>query len=174
MIDYVKVASLERYLFEDVGQRFRRSGKISAVDFYLIIIWKANRAKTRERNRLVRKAGTFAEAVKNIAKSLRTCRARSDRLEVLMRAWGFRLPMASAVLTVLYPEDFTIYDVRVCNQLGKFEELYWRKFSDGLWSEYNRFLQAVKRSTPAALTLRDKDRYLWGRSLYAQARREVG
>ena len=34
-----------------------------------------------------------------------------------MRDWKLRLPTASAVLTVLYPEDFTVYDQRVCKML---------------------------------------------------------
>lgn len=45
--------------------------------------------------------------------------------------------MASAILTVLYPEEFTVYDIRACEQLGgghekagntsKFEQM-WRGY----------------------------------------------
>jgi hypothetical protein len=33
-----------------------------------------------------------------------------------------------------------------------------------LWAGYSRYLQAVQESEPSHLSLRDKDRYLWGRS----------
>jgi hypothetical protein len=85
-----------------------------------------------------------------------------------MKDWGFRLPTASAILTVLYPNDFTVYDSRVCGELGAFEELADRQYSDSLWADYQRFLNKVNAAVPGSLSLRDKDRYLWGRSFYTQ------
>ena len=40
-----------------------------------------------------------------------------------MTKWAFRLPTASAILTVLYPDVFTVYDRRVCKVLGAFDQL---------------------------------------------------
>ena len=37
-----------------------------------------------------------------------------------MDEWGFRLPMGSAILTVCFPASFSVYDTRVCDQLGDF------------------------------------------------------
>lgn len=164
--DYCKIHDLERYLFSDVGPRFIETGEIDPADFYMMIIWKANRAKTRVRDRLNKRDGSFTAAVQNIAASLYASDCPKRRLEVLMKDWQFRLPMATAILTILYPSEFTVYDVRVCGELGKFRELANRKFSDRLWNDYQRFLDAVKDATPAGLSLRDKDRYLWGRSFY--------
>ena len=76
--------------------------------------------------------------------------------------------MATAILTVLYPADFTVYDTRVCEQLAAFENLAHRKFSDELWADYRRFLEAVSAAVPGRISLRDKDRYLWGRSFHEQ------
>ncbi len=84
---------------------------------------------------------------------LRASGTPKRRLEVLMTEWKFRLPMATAILTVLYPTEFSVYDIRVCGQLGDFEKLAHRKFSDGLWSDYQRFLNAVKAATPRGLSL---------------------
>jgi nuclear transport factor 2 (NTF2) superfamily protein len=50
----------------EVGSRFSETGKISPADFYVIIIWKANRAKTRIRDRLDKRKGGFALAVPTI------------------------------------------------------------------------------------------------------------
>ena len=172
--DYRKFYDLEKYLLAEVGPRFRETRVICPIDFYLIIIWKANRAKTRLRDRLNKQPGGFAEAVEGIAASLHTSACPMGRLEVLMKKWGFRLPMASAILTVFYPDDFGVYDVRVCEQLGAFKELAGRQFSDGLWKDYQRFLNTVKATAPEGFSLRDKDRYLWGRSFYEATMRDLG
>lgn len=172
--DYRKFYDLESYLFTEVGPRFANNDDIRPADFYMIIIWKANRAKTRVRDRLKQQPGGFAGAVKNMTASLRASSGPKHRLEVLMKEWDFRLPMATAILTVLYPADFSVYDIRVCEQLRDFEKLRHRRFSDGLWNDYQKFLNAVKAKAPEELSLRDKDRYLWGRSFYEGIERDLG
>jgi hypothetical protein len=165
-IDYLKIYDLEGYLFEEVGPRFEKTGKISPADFYMIVIWKANRAKRRIREKLAKLRGSFDSAVTDIAAALTAAPSARERLELLMKEWGFRLPMATAILTVLYPSDFTVYDIRVSQQLKKFGELGDWQFSDRLWQRYQEYLSAVNSAAPKELSLRNKDRYLWGRSFY--------
>lgn len=85
---------------------------------------------------------------------------------------GFRLPMASAILTVLFPDSFTVYDVRVCDVIHErgfnFHSLTGRKFSEGLWDDYMAYINAVSATAPKEYSLRDKDRFLWGKSFYEQ------
>lgn len=52
--------------------------------------------------------------------------------------------MASAILTILYPEDFTIYDVRVCDVLGDFHNINNKASFENQWFSYTQFLAAVK------------------------------
>lgn len=171
MADYGKFADLERYLLCEVGPRFRESGIIEPVDLFMLFVWKANRAKTRVRDRLKERAnGNFSDAVAQIAMGLSAAKERKQRLAILMRDWGLRLPMASAVLTVLYPDDFTVYDRRVCSMLS-FPYRDWSLFSEECWSEYERYKEAVCGNTPPSLTLRDRDRFLWGKSLRQDAER---
>lgn len=164
--DYLKFYDLEHYLFTEVSGRFRRTGKISSADFYMIIIWKANLAKTRIRNRLSKHEGGFAGAVEALIAALRDADGPAERIEILMKTWRFRLPMATAILTVLYPHEFTVYDPRVCEQLGAFEGLSDRQFSETLWDDYCSYMAVVSRAAPSGLSLRDKDRFLWARSFY--------
>lgn len=173
-IDYRKYYAVEEFLFGEVSEKFRTSGKIDPLDFYFIVIWKANRAKSKIREKLKKLAGDFSGAVREISKGLRKCQNAEQRLDLLMRKWKFRLPMATAILTVLYPSEFTVYDVRVCEQLGDFKKLGNWQFSKKLWGEYLRFVTSVKAAAPAALSLREKDRYLWGKSAYSQAFGELG
>jgi hypothetical protein len=56
--DYLKYYDLETYLFEDVRQRFHKQGKLDAFDLFSIIIWKANRARSKLAQRLAKKVGS--------------------------------------------------------------------------------------------------------------------
>jgi hypothetical protein len=171
-MDYVKFYHLERYLLEEVGPRFRSSGTIDPVDMFMIFVWKANRAKTRVRDNLKNRTnGSFSNAVLEIARALSAAKNQKERLGILMRDWGLRLPMASAILTILYPGDFTVYDVRVCKMLQiACKDL---PFSDNCWQEYENYKNALCKSTPSDLSLRDKDRFLWGKSFWEDAKRDA-
>lgn len=171
-IDYALFQNLESYLFRHVGPRFQASHQISAVDFYIIMAWKANRSKNKGRDRLKLLGGSFDEAVASIAAALAFAEGNKERLRCLMIDWRFRLPIASAILSVLYPEEFTIYDVRVCAELKDFTRMGDRMFSDNLWAEYERFLEAVHAAVPHKRSLREKDHFLWGRSFHKSAVRD--
>lgn len=112
-------------------------------------------------------------AVHEITTQLAKQPTAKDRLRYLLEEWKFRLPMASSILAVLYPDDFTVYDVRVCDELGAFRNLGNRTRFESLWAEYEDFKRRVQESTPKGLPLRESDRYLWGRSFYKQLRADV-
>ena len=165
-----------RAYFPELARRFAATGRITSEEMYLILAWKAGRARTRQRDRLVSKAGgSFGAAVKSITAGLRATPDPEQRLKLLMNKWGFRLPTASAILAVLYPKEFTVYDVRVCNVLGDFNGLRWRPWSPTLWQEYRRFMQAVRKKAPRRLkSWPDCDRWLWGRDRQKAMLRELG
>jgi hypothetical protein len=166
---------LETYLFDTVSQRFAENRTLSAFDFFCIVIWKANRAKSRIARRLLAK-GPYADldsAVHALVGSIATAPSPKERLRVLIQDWGFLLPMASATLTVLYPHDFTIYDIRVYGGLGDFEWVQNKTRYDELWDGYSKYITAVEQAAPAHLSLRDKDRWLWGKSFYEQLQHQI-
>jgi hypothetical protein len=101
--------------------------------------------------------------VNEIAADLHAATGPEQQLGLLLIKWGFRLPTASAILAVLYPDMFTIYDVRVCKTLSAFHQLGGMKWSPKAWGEYQRFIVAVRDAAPQGLSLRDCDRWLWGR-----------
>jgi hypothetical protein len=94
-------------------------------------------------------------------------------MKVLVADWGFRLPMASAILTVLYPQAFTVYDVRVCDVLGNFRNTQYRTNFETLWSEYQDYVEAVRTSVEESYDLRDQDRWLWGKSFFEQLKEDL-
>ena len=174
MLDYCKFYNLEQYLFDEVGQRYRKDGKISSLDFFLILHWKSPRAKTRARDRLKKKVESFDRAIRQITTSLHKENDPKKRLQILMQRWGFRLPTATAILTVLYPDCFTVYDVRVRKVVGfrPIKEIYSERTWDATWKDYLAFKKRVIAKTPRGLCLRDRDRFLWGKSLFESAKRD--
>jgi hypothetical protein len=165
---------LEKYLFENVRASFLTQGKLNAFDFFCIIIWKANRAKSTTAKRLLKKTGKSLElTVSDITSQLHLANSPYEKLKVLISDYGFLLPMASAILTVLYPDEFSIYDTRVCGILNAHHKLANVTKFESIWSGYQDYITAVKAATSDGLTLRDKDRSLWGKSFADQLEADV-
>ena len=56
-----------------------------------------------------------------------------------MATWPERAPTASTILAVLYPDTFTVYDIRVCKLLGDFHRLHRHQAASETWREHQRF-----------------------------------
>jgi hypothetical protein len=174
-LDFRVFYELEPYLFNTVSQRFAEQRVLNAVDFFCIVIWKANRSKSKVARRLMvsGRYATLDGAVGALTSAIAAAAKPEDRFRVLMKEWGFRLPMASAIATVLYPSDFTVYDVRVCDMLGDFQRLSHIINYDRLWDEYAKYLAAVERAAPRGLSLGEKDRWIWGKSFHDELLQDI-
>lgn len=180
MQNYIKYYWLEdEYLEKEVFSHFKINGYLTPEQFFSILFWKSKRPiKKWVRPHLSN------EMVKSLTEEIHSKSRRSDgdekeKLDVLLSQPGFGIAMASAVLSTLYPVDFTVYDYRAREQLnmdcfkkyrkeGKFlrdistvsnnkiiKELYWE------------FVETVQRiADDKKLSLRNCDRYLWGKSWY--------
>lgn len=175
MSDYLRYYDLESYLFDDVGPAYRVSGVLTAFDFFSIVIWKSNRAKSKVARRLLAKAPSddLHSAVRELSRALFYADTDEERLRILMVDWKLRLPMATAVLTVLWPSAFTVYDVRACDELGAYHQLANLTAFNGIWTGYQEFRAAIREAGPDGLSLRDKDRFLWARSSANQLRNYI-
>jgi hypothetical protein len=174
------LSNLEGYLLEQVRASFLQQGYLSASDFFCIIVWKANRVKSKVAKKLLKDAGcdSLDQAVRKLTEDVANAGTAEARMKTLVQKWKFRLPMASAILTILFPEEFTVYDVRVTGVLDeengtKLGLLGNRTAFESLWSGYKEYIEWVNRSAPADLSLRDKDRYLWGKSFAQQLQRDI-
>ena len=174
IIDFRKFYDLENYLFEEVSRRFSQHGYLEAFDFFCIVIWKANRSKSKIAKRLLSKEyPDLNSAVIALTKSLAKAADDKARMKILFDDWGFLLPMASAILTVLFPKSFTIYDFRICEVLKEYDKLQNKTNFDSLWNGYELFVAAVKKIGPSEYSLRDKDRWSWGKSFSQQLERDI-
>ena len=131
---------------------------LNAFDLFSIIIWKANRSKSKLASRLIRKypklkpAQALEKAATSFTKALAAAETHEGRLLLAIGDWKFRLPMASAILTVLWPEDFTVYDYRVCEELlqGEFGNFRWlsdKAANHNLWLTLLRLSRGCKESS---------------------------
>jgi hypothetical protein len=120
----------------------------------------------------MQREGSLEAAADRFTRDLFEANSPEVRMFVAMETWGFYLPMASAILTVLWPEDFTVYDVRACQQLEEFKIGTFANLgklsTKALWPKYVKYCDAVNKAVPQYSSLRDKDKFLWGRSAARQ------
>lgn len=167
-LDYKKYYNLESYLRQTVHDTFHKNGFIEASDFFCIIIWKANRSKSKIANILCKVEPNLKLCCRQLTQLLFQSTSHKDRLKLLINNYGFRLPMSSAILSIFYPNDFSVYDVRVCETLPQFSNLVNTSNFENLWVGYTNYIQAVKTCNPVELSLVDKDHLMWGKSFYHQ------
>lgn len=169
-IDYIKYYDLEKYILADVRKNFDLNKHLTAFDFFCIVIWKANRAKTKVAERLIKhnKEKDIEKSVYNLTSKIYLAKDDKQKLKVLIEDYKLRLPMSSAILSMLYPDNFTIFDIRVCDTLTDFKGLDNISNFENLWKGYSKYIDSVKKYKPQNLSLRDKDRFLWGKSFYEQ------
>jgi len=48
--------------------------------------------------------------------------------------------------------------------LGKFEDLGQKVKFESIWNGYSHYIEGVRQFVPSENTLREKDKYLWGKS----------
>jgi hypothetical protein len=173
MTQYIKYYDLENYILTDVRDNFQNNGYLTAFEFFCIIIWKANRAKTKIAQRLLKYNPDLEQSVKDLTGKIFSASDDKERLKVLIVDYKFRLPMSSAILSLLYPRNFTVYDIRVCDSLKSFKGLDNVTNFEKLWLSYKGYISNVKEYEPQNLSLRDKDRFLWGKSFYEQLNNDL-
>lgn len=164
---------MENYILKEVREKFNNVGYLSAFDFFCIIIWKANRAKTKIAERLLSYNSDLEQSVQGLTSKIFSAISDKDKLRVLIDEYKFRLPMASAILSLLYPDNFTIYDVRVCETLTDYKGLDGVSNFEKLWLGYSDYIKSVRSYEPQDISLRDKDRFLWGKSFHEQLNSDI-
>ena len=164
---YLKLYDLENYLLTDVKDNFHNNGYLNSFEFFCIIIWKANRAKSKIASRLVNNNESLDASIKHLTEQIYLASDNRRKLEILIVEYHFRLPMASAILSILYPELFTIFDFRVCDTFSEFRNIDNLSFNK-LWIRYSEYIERVRNYGTINLSLRDKDRLLWGKSFKEQ------
>jgi hypothetical protein len=163
-VNYVDFYDDERLLFEKVGPEFQRGIDPSVMHFETLLAWKSDRPGDAHWMRLMKVcSGTMENAVAALCDDIRSAEGHKARLEVLFRKWKFKLPTAVTILTVFYPEFFTMYDERTRRQTDTKNWSQRTSFTDDLWEHYCQFKDKIFALAPPGSTLRDADRYVMGK-----------
>lgn len=134
---------------------------MSLYDFFAIVIWKSNRAKTRIKQGLAQAELT----VEALLAQLVAAATPAAKVEMLLQIKGIGLPIASAILSVCYPEEFTVLDYRAWETLQSLGITGLPPKKPNTVEAYLRYGQVCRGfAEQHELSLRDLDRALWARS----------
>jgi hypothetical protein len=150
-----KEQSLEKAAFE-AGESIR-NGDFALVNLEAIVRWKSERAvqfligNSNEKIRRVLAVATTPEATTETA------------MMALLELKGVDLPVASAILSAIYPERYTVLDFRALEALGH------ARHDVRFYEEYLAFCKRLAESNivqpqsdlPAPTPLRAIERALW-------------
>lgn len=180
-INYLKYYWLEKDFFPEIYKYFHEKRTLTPEQFFSIIVWKSIRPRKRIKQGLLANGEPLDEAVYNLTKRIYKAQPKEEKLEILIgdgkekkKQDGFQLAMASAILTVLYPKDFTVYDFRVRSQLINPKD-NTQEYPDITGSKkviHKYFCEYIPQvlqkgweiSKNSKLSLRDCDRLLWAKS----------
>jgi len=157
----VELYDLERYLFGMVSTKFAQAQTLTPYDFFAIVAWKSNRSKTKVKDGLAAARKSASELMRDVSQA-ETLEAKVD---TLLHIRGIGLPIASAILAVCYPREFTLLDIRAWTTLKEMsvESLPQRYPQNS--KEYLRYCQACSMlANQAGLSLRELDRALWAKN----------
>lgn len=156
-----RLADLESYLLEEVSPRFATNQTLGPYDFYAIVIWKSNRSKTKIKQGLAA-AGLSVEALMS---EVSQANGPVAKVEALLRVHGIGLPIASAILAICYPKEFTVFDYRAWKSLQELGVHGLPVKPPHNAPTYLRYFQVCQELAQRLnLSLRDVDRALWARS----------
>jgi hypothetical protein len=148
---------LERHIFQVVGESVRTSGVYAPSQLLTVGYWKSNRPlRYYVRNR--------AATVATVTRAALAEQSPWYRLDQLI---GVGIPVASALLTVWKPDEYTIIDVRALHTLNSFNEkadVTAFVDHDQPWWErrYDLYLKGCADvAKRVGLSLRTLDRALW-------------
>src|SRR3989338_10895420 len=163
----LKYYFLENYLFNDVHKNFQKREHLTPEEFFAIVIWKSNRAKTNVRRGIIKSKRT----VRAITSEIFRAKTPKQKLDVFLspKIPSIGIPIASAILTVCYPNDFTVADYRACASLKDFGgEIIGNPTAK--ISVYFEYLEKCKElARKYKLSLRNFDRILWAKDFYEGA-----
>ena len=152
---------LETYLFQQVSRRFEQGRTLTPYDFFAIIVWKSNRAKTKVRRGL----SAAHKSVETLMQQVAEARRPVDKVTLLTEIDGIGIRIASAILAVCYPSQFTVLDYRAWETLGSFQVAGLPGSIPTTPNAYVQYCEAcIALAEKEGLSLRDLDRVLWARS----------
>lgn len=156
--------SLEDFIFSTIGPSVRDAALFTVAEFVTVGYWKTPRPLTNYLSNEAR-PGTIQKVT---GAALARTEPAIGRRATLAYLNGVGAPVASALLTVWCPDEFTIIDYRALSTLSHFgatvDGVAASEHRQFWWEQhYELYLKLCKSivETVAPFTLREVDRALW-------------
>ncbi|MEK7614362.1 MAG: hypothetical protein AAB428_01715 [Patescibacteria group bacterium] len=192
MDNFLKFYWLEQKYLKEVRASFQKNGYLTTEQFFAVVKWKRagnaeliKRIFLKDKLNQVNENNWLEKKVRNITNDVKRATENQARLEVLIKQPGIKLAMASAILTILYPNNFTVYDWRVRGQLKEHRNNKGKEYPDITYSSnviqryFDEYIPQVtelgrKIAQNNKLSLRNCDRLLWAKSWYEDLQKFIG
>lgn len=148
---YIQLYSLEDHLFNIVGPQIKKRGYMTFDDFYKIAMWKSARQKPKY---LQNKS-----SVESISKEAFSLSDESERMENLCSLKGVGIPTASAILTIVYPDNYAVIDVRCIEMLQELGYSIKKTITLNNWLKYLDIVRKIAKEN--SITAREVDKALF-------------
>ena len=162
----------ETRAFPEIRKKVSKGEGLTKRDVLLILKWKLQRIKNSNAKTV---SDNNLEKINKAIVAASKPRSAVAALKALDTVPGIGLATATAILTVCYPDTFTIIDERVLESLELFPRWYEKKkkikekYSTGDWTAkgyVNEYLPRVSEYKDRwKKTLRETDQALWGLSV---------
>lgn len=137
-IDYfIEEYNIEKQLFKK-GQQIRAKGWMSKYEFMSICLWKSRRPKQ-----------LYLQNTEGQIKAI-TSKAFSEdderaKIEHLIQLKGVETPTASALLSVVYPDEYPIIDIRCVSALKELNYINWTTITSSSWVKYLEIVRGIAK-----------------------------
>ena len=148
---YMELYDTEGYLFKVIGPNVVGRGYFLFDEFYKICMWKSSRQKQRY---IKNKNIIEEESKKAIAE-----KDEKKKMEILCQLDGVSIPMASALLTIVYPKRYAVIDIRCLETLRKMDYKIGRYPSPSVWLKYLDTMRKLAQEN--SITPRELDMVLF-------------
>jgi len=164
--DYLKYyPSEEEMLFKELHNSFNKKHYLTAEEFFSIVVWKSPRAKTKVLNGLIKKSLSIEEITRDFNN-----RDSEGKIKSLVGRFGgipgVGMPIASAILSVCYPKEFTVVDIRAKKSLENIGRSVNGNPSENIDSYLGYVKICLEESKKENVSLREFDKILFGRDIY--------
>lgn len=148
---YIELYNLEDYLFNVVGPKIKERGYIVFDDFYKIAMWKSVRQKQKYLQN--------KDSIKSVSKEAFGLNNESEKIEKLCSLSGVGIPTASAILTIIYPANYAVIDVRCIEMLQMLKYPIKKIITINNWLKYLEIVREIAQENH--ITARDVDKALF-------------
>ena len=132
-------------LFKKISETITKRGVLKPEEFISICNWKSKRQKNRyKRDENLKRIEDVSKEIIELNKSNTDKVAKS--LSLLVDFKGVQVPVASAILTVLFPRKYCIIDYRVRRAIFYFENLKTQKIEFENYQSYSDMLDFLMNS----------------------------